>query len=144
MGLKRVGYREYRMTASVSMQERVLLKKQLEQRRAELLSLIHKQLLESDNQTYNDFAGRVHDSAEEAVADLLADIGFADIDREVSEVSDIEQALIRIATGVYGVCIDCEAVISFERLSAYPTAKRCLACQQHYESGSRSPSRPSL
>ena len=120
------------------------MKKRLEQRRVELLSLIHKQLLESDNQTYNDLAGRVHDSAEEAVADLLADIGFADIDREVSEVSDIEQALIRIATGMYGVCIDCEAVISFDRLSAYPMAKRCLACRQQHESGRQTGSHPSL
>ncbi|WP_132972614.1 TraR/DksA family transcriptional regulator [Thiogranum longum] len=120
------------------------MKTQLEQRRAELLSLIQRQLLESDNQNYNDLAGRVHDSAEEAVADLLADIGFADIDREVSEVSDIEQALIRLATGSYGVCIDCEENIPFERLSAYPTAKRCLVCQQHYESGRQTGSHASL
>lgn len=132
------------MTASVSAQEKVLLKTRLEQRRAELLSSIRRQLLESDNKMYNDLAGRVHDSAEEAVADLLADIGFADIDREVSEVSDIEQALIRIATGMYGVCIDCEADIPFERLSAYPSAKRCLACQQRHESGVGAASRPSL
>ena len=132
------------MTASVSIQENALLKMRLEQRRAELLSSIHRQLLESDNQTYHDLAGRVHDSAEEAVADLLSDIGFADIDREVSEVSDIEQALIRIATGVYGVCIDCESDIPFDRLSAYPTAKRCLACQQQHESDRQTGSHPSL
>lgn len=132
------------MTASVSMQEKALLKAQLEQRRVELLSSIHGQLQESDNQTYNDLAGRVHDSAEEAVADLLTDIGFADIDREVSEVSDIEQALIRLATGAYGVCIDCETDIPIERLSAYPTAKRCLACQQRHESGAQAGPCPSL
>jgi len=125
-------------------QEKTLLKTQLEQRRAELLSSIHKKLLESDNQTYNDLAGRVHDSAEEAVADLLADINLADIDREVNEVSDIEQAQIRFATGVYGTCIDCEADIPFERLSAYPTAKRCLTCQQRYEAGWQTGSQPSL
>ena len=125
-------------------QEKTLLKTQLEQRRAELLSSIHQKLLESDNQTYNDLAGRVHDGAEEAVADLLADINLADIDREVNEVSDIEQALIRFATGVYGTCIDCEAEIPFERLSAYPTAKRCLTCQQRYEAGWQTGSQPSL
>jgi RNA polymerase-binding protein DksA len=132
------------MTASVTAQEKALLKTRLEQRRAELLSSIHRQLLESDNQTYIDLAGRVHDSGEEAVADLLSDIGLADIDREVSEVSDIEQALIRIATGAYGVCIDCESDIPFDRLSAYPTAKRCLACQQRHESRRQTASHPSL
>ena len=123
------------MTATLPVQERVLLEQQLAQRRAELLKSIRRLLLESDEQTYSDLAGRVHDSGEESVADLLADIGFADIGREVSEVSDIEQALMRIATGQYGICIDCETNIPFERLNAYPTAKRCLTCQQHYESG---------
>lgn len=132
------------MAANVSAQEKVFLKTQLEQRRAELLSSIQSQLLASDNQTYNDLAGRVHDSAEESVADLLADIGFADIDREIREVSDIERALIRMSTGVYGTCIDCEADMPFERLSAYPTAKRCLACQQRYESGREAAPPPSL
>jgi DnaK suppressor protein len=132
------------MTASVSGQEKVRLKTRLEQRRSELLSSIRQQLLESDNQTYNELAGRVHDSAEEAVADLLTDIGLANIDREVGEFRDIEHALIRIATGVYGICIDCEAEIPVERLSAYPTAKRCLACQQRHESGTEAGGHPSL
>lgn len=128
----------------MSGQEKALLKTRFEQRGSELLSSIRQQLLESDNQTYNDLAGRVHDSAEEAVADLLTDIGLADIDREVSEFRDIEQALIRIATGVYGVCIDCEADIPVERLAAYPTATRCLACQQRHESATEAAGHPSL
>jgi DnaK suppressor protein len=134
----------YRMTAHLSGQEKALLKTRLEQRRSGLLSSIRRQLLESDNQTYNDLAGSVHDSAEESVADVLADIGFADIGREVNEVRDIEQALMRIATGAYGICIDCEADIPFERLSAYPTAKRCLACQRQYESVKERGLHPSL
>ncbi|MCO6413206.1 MAG: TraR/DksA C4-type zinc finger protein [Thiogranum sp.] len=128
----------------MSGQEKTLLKTRLEQRRSELLASIRRQLLESDNQTFNDLAGSVHDSAEESVADLLADIGFADIGREVNEVRDIERALIRMATGVYGVCVDCEADIPFERLSAYPTAKRCRACQERYEASKERGMHPSL
>lgn len=132
------------MTARLSGQEKALLRTRLEQRRSELLAAIRFQLLESDNQTYNDIAGSVHDSAEESVADLLADIGFADIGREVNEVRDIEQALMRIATGAYGVCIECEADIPFKRLSAYPTAKRCRACQERYEASKERGLHPSL
>ena len=132
------------MTTTLPGQERALLEQQLKQRRDELLSSIRRLLLESDNQTYSDLAGRVHDSGEESVADLLADIGLADIDREVGEVSDIEQAMIRIATGLYGVCIDCETDIPLERLRAYPTAKRCLACQQSHEASVEKGARHSL
>ena len=38
-----------------------------------------------------------------------------------------------IAAGRYGVCIDCGTAIDFKRLEAYPTAKRCIACQQRRE-----------
>lgn len=30
--------------------------------------------------------------------------------------------------------VDCEALAPYARLAAYPTAKRCLGCQQIYES----------
>jgi RNA polymerase-binding transcription factor DksA len=41
------------------------------------------------------------------------------------------------------VCVDCGASVGYERLEAYPTAKRCLACQQAHEKtrGSMGPSR---
>ena len=33
----------------------------------------------------------------------------------------------------YGICIDCGDAVAYERLAAYPTAKRCLGCQQQRE-----------
>jgi RNA polymerase-binding transcription factor DksA len=35
--------------------------------------------------------------------------------------------------GTYGECRDCGEPIALARLSAYPTAMRCLACQQRHE-----------
>ena len=32
-----------------------------------------------------------------------------------------------------GICIDCGDAVAYERLAAYPTAKRCLGCQQQRE-----------
>ena len=109
------------------------LKKMLEDRFIDLREEIRLELLESDDQTYIALAGRVHDTGEASVADLLVDIQFADIDRHIREIRDIDAALMRIAGGNYGVCIDCNTTIDFKRLLAYVTAKRCHRCQVNHE-----------
>lgn len=119
---------------------RQLLKKRYQALREE----IRAELLQSDEERYQELAGRVHDVEEAAVADLLVDLNLAGIDRHIQEIRDIDAALIRIAEGSYGICIDCEQPIGVERLKAYPTAKRCLKCQKVYERTHLSPGSPSL
>ena len=69
------------------------------------------------------------DTGDEALADTIVDIDNAVIGLHLQKVTDLNAALDRIQAGVYGVCIDCGNDIGFERLSAYPTAKRCIRCQ---------------
>jgi len=114
------------------------LKRRLAKRSEELRWLIHDALVASKREDYIELAGSVHDAGEEAVAELLADMRLSALDREVKELKDIEAALARIAARTYGTCTDCGAGIDRERLDAYPTAKRCLACQTKYETGTRS------
>jgi len=94
---------------------------------------IHEALLRSDMETYGALAGQVHDTEEESVADLLADVSLAEIAREVQEVRDIDAAMRRIADHTYGSCIDCSDPIDSARLDVYPTAERCFSCQRAYE-----------
>jgi DnaK suppressor protein len=54
---------------------------------------------------------------------------FAMNEHETAELVDIEAALVRLEAGTYGQCTDCGVTIAPERLSAYPTAKRCMDCQ---------------
>ena len=108
-------------------------KKILDERFFEVREEIRRELLESEDQTYIELAGQVHDLGEASVADLLVDLQLADIDRHIREIRDIDAALMRIAAGEYGVCGDCRANISKDRLQAYPTAKRCHRCQVDHE-----------
>jgi RNA polymerase-binding transcription factor DksA len=105
----------------------------LERRFREAREHIRQALLHSDEQSYIELAGRVHDMEEESVADLLVDVSLADIDRHVEEVRDIDAALGRIAIGSYGICSECGEAMDAARLEAYPTAKRCRPCQEAYE-----------
>ena len=54
---------------------------------------------------------------------------FAINEHETAELGDIDAALERIDAGTYGQCTDCGVTIPPARLSAYPTAKRCIDCQ---------------
>jgi RNA polymerase-binding protein DksA len=73
------------------------------------------------------------DSGDESMANALADFNVAIVDRQVREMRDIEAALRRVRDGEYGVCIDCGTEIGVARLQAYPTAKRCIVCQEKRE-----------
>ena len=129
---------------SLSQQQLTEFRVWLRAQKAALLEEIRRELLQSDNEHYIDLATTVHDVGEESVADLLSDLDLAVIHRHVNEVRDIEDALQRIAEGVYGMCLDCEGEVGYERLSVYPTAKRCYDCQDHHEKGFAEEGHPRL
>ena len=82
---------------------------------------------------YGALAGATHDSGDESVADLLADVGQAELNRDLAELRDLEVARMRLAGGSYGICTDCGVDIGYERLRANPAAVRCVACQTRFE-----------
>lgn len=111
------------------------VRQRLLQRSDELLADIRRELRQQDEAQYADLADRLADPGEHSVADLLVDVRLAEIDRDVAEIREIEAALLRIAHGTYGICIDCEEPIDAERLESVPAASRCQACQRAFEKG---------
>lgn len=51
----------------------------------------------------------------------------------LAELQALDDALMRLKTPGYGRCIDCAAVIPFDRLQRQPQALRCLDCQTSAE-----------
>ena len=106
----------------------------LDRNYASLLEEVRDELEQSENQQYVELIGRTPpDSGDQAVGDALADLNLGIIDRHIQEIRDIEAAKARTKDQSFGICIECKADIGFERLLAYPTAKRCIACQQQHE-----------
>jgi len=124
--------------------ETAQIRQALEQRHRQLLEEIRDELARSGEQHYIDLAGRVTDLADESVADLIADMDAAIVDRQVTEVREIEVASSRLAAGDFGSCVDCGADIPFARLLVYPTAVRCMACQAVHEKTYAHEGNPSL
>ena len=127
------------MSSSLSAEQVSQLKQQLQKRFNELKEEIRQELLNFENERYIELAGRVHDTGDEAVADLLADVNLAIIDQHIKEIQDIEVALMRVPDASYGYCSECGGDIGYERLKAYPTAKRCYECQTNYEKSHAQP-----
>lgn len=48
-------------------------------------------------------------------------------------LEQVDSALARIASGVYGICERCGADIDFARLKAVPQAALCMSCQRMVE-----------
>jgi len=119
--------------AALSQQEIARFQKLLGERREALIDEIHAALVKSGDESFIELAGRVHDAAEESVAELLMAMNISSSKRETTELADIETALTRIRNGVYGVCIDCNGPVGRDRLNVYPTAKRCIDCQSRRE-----------
>jgi DnaK suppressor protein len=105
----------------------------LRARRETLREVLHAELIATRRDGYLEIAGQVQDVADESIAALLMGIDLSGRERELEEMHDLEGALERIAQGSYGVCIECRTQIDRERLDAYPTAKRCIFCQQRHE-----------
>ena len=120
------------------------LKGLLEQRRSALIEEIRAELARSDNEHYVDLAGRVADSGEASVADMLVDLDAAMTDRDVRELREVEAALGRIADRSYGSCADCGGEIDYARLKANPAATRCIRCQTRHEQAAGRGSTPKL
>jgi DnaK suppressor protein len=53
--------------------------------------------------------------------------------RESLYFKKVEEALLRIKEGTYGICSDCGAQISLKRLEARPTAELCIECKEAAE-----------
>ena len=125
------------MPSLLTQTDRQQFERRLRERRIALRMEIREALLRADNERYADIAGQLQDTQDHALAALLADVTYADVARDAEEIRDIEGALARLAAGTYGDCVQCEASIPRARLNVYPTAKRCLPCQQAHEKAGR-------
>ena len=129
------------MTTTPSMSpERARLKAELEARRTKLRVEMKAQLTGSDDDRVVGLRNRIQESGDEwGVADGLAELDLAEVRHVLAELTEVDAALARMRDGTYGDCVDCDVAIAPARLAAYPTAQRCVACQDAYEKKANGP-----
>jgi len=75
----------------------------------------------------------VKDSSDLSMMDVNKELALQLGERESQMVADIDQALLRIKEGSYGICARCGRQIDERRLEALPTARYCADCQAAIE-----------
>jgi RNA polymerase-binding transcription factor len=58
------------------------------------------------------------------------ELAIRNLDRESKLLKSVEEALTRIESGAFGICLRCEEEIPEKRLKAVPWASHCLGCQE--------------
>jgi RNA polymerase-binding transcription factor DksA len=118
------------MAAPLTDSERACLAQGLRAREQILRGEIRRGLVQLGSEGYSEQLSGTSDPGDESMAMMLSDLANAEVARDVAELRDILAAERRLAAGTYGTCIDCGIAIPYARLAAYPTAKRCLRCQE--------------
>lgn len=120
--------------ATLKQSELDALRAELKKRYQQTLGEVREELENRGDMRLSDLMNHEPgDNGDESLARELADINLTTLERQVRELADIEAAFQRMRDGSYGVCIECGEPIAPARLKAYPTAKRCIECQEAHE-----------
>ena len=78
-------------------------------------------------------ANDVGDTIEHSDTDVQDGMDAALLQMRTETLVRIDEALLRLDAGDYGVCVECAGEIAERRLRALPFAVRCQACEQTRE-----------
>jgi len=84
------------------------------------------------------------ESADLSLRDVIEELALRLGERESQMVADIDQALMRLEEGSYGLCVRCGKAIDERRLEAVPTARYDAACQAAIEQANGGNARPTF
>ncbi len=115
---------------------RAFTKKQLEKFR-ELLENKRRRVLERARKTLTEHMtldpNDLPDEMDLASSEYLQSFEFRLRGREKAHLAKLELALQKIDAGTFGVCEECEEMISKKRLEARPETALCIRCKEDQE-----------
>ena len=111
-------------------------REKLKYHRDKLLKM-RRELIDKLNERYNDAMSLgedgTQDAADEAYNLYNKNLMLGRVETDALKLRLIEQALVRIDNGSYGVCIECEEDIEEKRLEYVPFARYCTDCKTELE-----------
>jgi DnaK suppressor protein len=96
----------------------------------ERLAKITNHVKHADEPLEKDFAEQVTQQEDDEVQDYLGNVTRAEIEK-------VKQAIARIDSGEYGICVVCGEPINKERLKALPYSTMCIKCASQKADQSR-------
>lgn len=105
----------------------------LDLRQQALVASIAEERRRIDTEALPQLDADVGDQVDQAFVMTSVEMERGLIDRYTQELQQIAAVRERLATGVFGICVDCGEPIGAARLQAQPTAVRCTDCQWRHE-----------
>jgi DnaK suppressor protein len=109
-------------------QQRERMKGLLLDRRKEILG--RKTNTEAAAEELADSGG---DSADRAAVSVDRDFMAESQARDAKSLKDIDEALVKLESGTYGICEECGSTIGLKRLEYLPNVAYCIDCQEKFE-----------
>lgn len=109
------------------------LQQRLDEREAELRAEVRGVRDEEAERPSEQGSKQQGDFGEQGEEHIRGAVRYAEEERDIEELRDIDDARERMRDGSYGECVDCGSDIPLQRLMAQPAAKRCVTCQQAFE-----------
>ena len=100
------------------------LRQQLEEMKKDIYADVEETLSEMNSQ-----AGNIPDPNDRATVESDRSFELRLRGRERKLMEKIDEALARIESGTYGICLECGEKISSKRLEARPVAELCIECK---------------
>ena len=96
----------------------------------ETLHEIRKSLKSGSDITTGEPSGDIYDQAS---SERDRELGLLLGDREREKLRNIDEALLKVEEGEYGICEECEEEIPLGRLKVMPFARYCVKCKADIE-----------
>lgn len=106
-------------------------KKKLTARREELLRNIAR--TEEEGRQADD--DPTVDLADKAANSYTKEFLFGQTNTDRTILQLIDEALRRIQTDEFGLCVNCQEEVNQKRLEAVPWTRHCISCQEKHEQG---------
>ncbi len=109
------------------------LRKIMLEKRVKLMKEIQSQLGQSLTEEQQRRFESAMDSGDQALLDLEREMGISLQEKRNRERQMIDEALVSLEEGTYGICVECDTEISEKRLAVMPFARLCVGCQEKIE-----------
>ncbi len=109
------------------------LRKIMLEKRVQLMQEIQSQLGQSLTEEQQRRFESAMDSGDQALLDLEREMGISLQEKRNRERQMIDEALVSLEEGTYGICVECGTEISEKRLAVMPFARLCVECQEKIE-----------
>lgn len=110
-----------------------LILKRKEQILDDIKHLSEDTLKKSQKEASGDISGYTYHMADVATDTYDREFSLGLVSNERKFLYELDDAIKRIEEGTYGICEECNCLISKSRLKAIPYARLCVKCQEKKE-----------